>query len=118
MNKAEFYQGRLVRCLQHDYKVHQKGLPTHKDCPICAVCRIAHELETSMYAEDIESIYKFAATFGKTKLKPIIGVEKDERPVGEGDKGRRRRRVSRSSKKSDGVEDGDGVGTGPDSLPE
>lgn len=118
MNKAEFYQDRLVRCVPHDYKVHQRGAPTHKDCVVCALCRLAHNLETSFYEENIDDVLKLLGSFKKATITRIHKDEKDEGSPGKGNKGGRPRRVSRKKKEHDIPEDGDGSGAGPDSLPE
>lgn len=108
MNKAEFYQGRLVRCVPHDYKVFQKGAPTHKDCVTCALCRLAHNLETSFFEEDIDDVLKLIGHFKKATITRIHKADKDEGSPGSGNQGGRRRRVPSSSKKHDIPEDGDG----------
>jgi len=102
----------------HDYKVHQKGAPTHKDCVTCAVCRLAHNLETSFFEEDVDDVLKLLGSFKKAAITRIHKAEKDEGSPGAGNKSGRRRRVSRAKKEHDNVEDCDGGGTGPDSLPE
>lgn len=117
MNKAEFFQGRLIRCVPHDYKVHQKGAPTHKDCVVCALCRLAHNLETSFFEEDVDDVLKLLGHFKKVTITRIHKAEKDEGYPGTGNQGRRRTRVSRAKKEHDIPKDGDSVGTGPDSVP-
>lgn len=116
---AEFFSGRLVRCTTHDYKTHQRGVPTHKDCLVCALCRVAHELETSIYTEDIELLIRFSKTFGKktmTYTKSEVGDDKGHsgKPV----KRRRRSRVSNEEKEHSVPEDSDGVRTGTACVPE
>lgn len=118
MNKAEFFQDRLIRCVPHDYKVHQKGAPTHKDCVTCALCRLAHTLETSFFEEDVDDVLKLLGHFKKATITRVHKDEKDEGSPGTGNKSGRRRRVSSKKAQSDIPEDSDGIGTGPASVPE
>lgn len=116
MNKAEFYQGRLIRCIQHDYKVFQKGAPTHKDCVVCALCRLAHNLETSFFEEDIDDVLKLLGSFKKATITRIHKDEKDEGSPGKGNKSGRPRRIPCKKKEHDIPQDSDSGGTEPDSV--
>jgi len=115
---AEFFSGRLVRCTTHNHKTHQKGAPTHKDCLVCALCRVAHELETSIYEEDIELLLRFAKAFGKKQTYTKSEVGDAEGHTGKPVKRRRRSRVPDKAEECGVPEDSDGVRTGAACVPE
>ena len=107
---AEFFSKRLVRCTTHNHKVHQRGVPTHKDCLVCALCRVAHELETSLFEEDVDLLIKFAKAFGK---KPLTYTKSEvgdaEGHAGKPVKRRRRSRVPDKAEECSVPEDSDSV---------
>lgn len=119
MMKAEMLQDRLTRCIDHDYKVHQKGAPTHKDCVVCALCRLSHELGTSFYDSDLDDVLKFAKSFGK-KTNTFQRIEKSDAKGSSGKPVKRRRRSSIpcETPEHNGTEDSDSERTESACLPE
>lgn len=107
-----------MKCATHNHKTHQKGMPTHKDCLVCALCRVAHELETSIYEEDIELLLRFAKAFGKRQTYTKSEVGDAEGHSGKPVKRRRRGRVPSAEKEHTVTEDGDSERTGAVGVPE
>ena len=61
MAEALLYCDALVGCGTHDKKrTHGKPVKPRNSCPVCWCVYLSDKLETSLYQDDMEAIFKFA----------------------------------------------------------
>lgn len=58
---ALMYCDALVGCGTHDKKrTHSRPIKPRNQCPVCWCVYLSDKLETSLYQDDMEAIFKFA----------------------------------------------------------
>lgn len=81
--KANTLHGAIIECAAHKRKRSFKtkvSQPKTK-CPVCWACWLADRLETSVYKEDLDDLFKFSNAFTtvvKTSSVEYVETAKDE----------------------------------------
>ena len=70
MAEALLYCDALIGCGTHDkQRTHKKPVQPRNKCEVCWCVYLSDKLETSLYQDDMEAIFKFAGKSPKIAYK-------------------------------------------------
>ena len=74
--KALMYCDALVGCATHDKRrTHKKPVWPRNKCEVCWMVALSDKLETSLYQDDMETIFKFAGKTPKITYEETFDAE-------------------------------------------